>query len=76
MTKASTHIRSLARSHTEKAIEVLGGIMSQPDCPPAARVSAAQALLDRGWGKPVQMLAGDPEGSPIETKTTVTVKLD
>ena len=25
--------------------------MNQPNAPPQARVAAAQALLDRGWGK-------------------------
>ena len=28
--------------------------MANDEAPPAARVSAAQALLDRGWGKPAQ----------------------
>jgi hypothetical protein len=54
MAKTPTDIRSLARSHTEKALNVLAGIMQQEDAPAAARVSAAQALLDRGWGKPAQ----------------------
>jgi hypothetical protein len=54
MAKTPTDIRSLARSHTQKALNVLAGIMEQGDAPPAARVSAAQALLDRGWGKPAQ----------------------
>ena len=54
MAKAPTQIRSLARSHTEKAVNVLAGIMNQADAPPVARVSAAGQLLDRGWGKPTQ----------------------
>lgn len=54
MAKAPTEIRSLARSYTEKALKVLAGIMQQEEAPPAARVSAAVALLDRGWGKPQQ----------------------
>jgi hypothetical protein len=54
MAKTPTDIRSLARSHTATAIRVLAGIMEQPDAPAAARVSAATALLDRGWGKPSQ----------------------
>jgi len=54
MTKAPTDIRSLARSYTVKSIKVLVGVMSAPDAAPAARVSAATALLDRGWGKPAQ----------------------
>ena len=45
-------IRSLARGHTELCIKVLAGIVSQEAVPPAARVSAAGILLDRGWGKP------------------------
>ena len=51
MAKTPTEIKSLARAHTEKAIKVLVGIMNQKKAPMAARVSAAQALLDRGWGR-------------------------
>jgi len=59
MAKAPTDIRSLARSHTETAIKVLAGIMREPDAPAAARVSAAQVLLDRGWGKAPQFNTTD-----------------
>jgi hypothetical protein len=63
MAKASTEIRSLARAHTETAVNTLAGIMNQEKAPAAARVAAAQALLDRGWGKAPQTmeLTGDPE---------------
>lgn len=44
----------------------LVGIMGQPDAPPAARVSAANSILDRGWGKPAQPVDGDGEGGAIE----------
>ena len=57
MAKAITEIRSLARSHTGKAIRVLVGIMRQETAPPAARVAAANAILDRGWGKAQQHVA-------------------
>lgn len=46
----------MARAHTESALNVLAGVMNSTDAPPAARVSAAQALLDRGWGKPTQTI--------------------
>jgi hypothetical protein len=36
------------------AIRVFAGIMNEGRAPAAARVSAAIALLDRGWGKPEQ----------------------
>lgn len=68
MAKAKTDIRSLARSHTKTAINVLAGIMRQTESPASARVAAAEALLDRGWGKATQMIAGDPDGAPILTK--------
>jgi len=35
--------------------------MRQPKAPAAARVQAAVALLDRGWGKPKQTVGGDIE---------------
>ncbi|WP_249165214.1 hypothetical protein [Bradyrhizobium sp. AUGA SZCCT0431] len=47
-------IRSLARSQTKTAINVLVKIMHSKDATPAARVSAANAILDRGWGKAAQ----------------------
>ena len=36
------------------AIETLASIMRDKNAPPAARVSAANAILDRGYGKPAQ----------------------
>lgn len=66
MAKTPTQIKSLARSHTETAVNTLVGIMNQNEAPAAARVTAAQALLDRGWGKPTQPLSGDADGDPIE----------
>ena len=46
-------IKSLARGYTHTAIKTLGGISENGESE-AARVSAAIALLDRGWGKPNQ----------------------
>ena len=47
-------VRELARAHTGAAIETLASIMTNTKSAPAARVSAANALLDRGYGKPPQ----------------------
>lgn len=76
MAKAPTQIRSLARSHTEAAINVLTGVMNQTDAPPAARVQAATAVLDRGWGKPSQPISGDDDGSPISIQAIVRKIVD
>jgi len=58
-----TEIRSLARSHTRTAINVLVGIMRSKDATPAARVSAANTILDRGWGKAPQALENGDDGA-------------
>jgi hypothetical protein len=52
--KAPIEIRSLARKHTQAAIDTLEEIMKDKQCPPAARAASAVALMDRGWGKPHQ----------------------
>lgn len=66
MAKAPTEIKSLARSHTETALNVLAGIMNDNGAPHAARVTAANSLIDRGWGKPSQaIVGGDEDENPI-----------
>jgi hypothetical protein len=60
--KVVAEVKELAREHTGKAIETLVAIMSNPKAAPAARVSAANSLLDRGYGKPPQHISG--EGGP------------
>ena len=59
MPKAVTEIRSLARSHTRTALNVLVAVMRNTKATPPARVAAANAILDRGWGKPTQTLGND-----------------
>jgi hypothetical protein len=46
------HVRDLAREQTEIAIKTLVEICQNARVEPRARVVAANALLDRGWGKP------------------------
>ena len=47
-------VRDIARESTTLSIETLRAITADTDAPHAARVSAATALLDRAWGKPMQ----------------------
>jgi hypothetical protein len=44
------NLQALAREHTEEAINALVAALKHP----ATRVAAATALLDRGYGKPIQ----------------------
>jgi len=50
-------VQDLARQHTEQAINTLAEIMNNEDVAPPARIAAAEALLNRGWGKPIQATA-------------------
>jgi hypothetical protein len=75
MAKAPTEIRSLARSHTEAAIRTLAAIMKQRKAPAAARISAACALLDRGWGRPDRLNADEAEQSSNELFLQILKKI-
>lgn len=63
------HVRELAREYTAEAIAALAGVMTGGSGP--AKVAAANALLDRGWGKPSQPVDGDGEGGAIQHSITV-----
>jgi hypothetical protein len=66
--KEAFHVRDLARAHTTEAIATLVKIMrkSKQD---KARAQAAQALLDRGWGRPIQeMWHGGEVGESLAVK--------
>ena len=47
-------VKAAARELTPQALATLECVMANAKAPPAARVGAATALLDRGWGKPGQ----------------------
>ncbi|MGP1614730.1 MAG: hypothetical protein ACTS5Y_06695 [Pollutimonas bauzanensis] len=49
-------IRDIARQHTDTAINTLVAIMNDAAATSSARVGAATALLDRGWGRPAQTI--------------------
>jgi hypothetical protein len=63
MARKITEIRSLARSHTRTALNVLVSVMRSNDATPAAKVSAATAILDRGWGKAPQAIQNANDGA-------------
>jgi hypothetical protein len=49
-------VQDLARKYTVPAIEALAEIVRNKKAPAAARVAAANAILDRGYGRPAQSL--------------------
>lgn len=67
MAKAPIEIRSLARQHTEEAINALLRILRKVDATDSAVVAASSAILDRGWGKATQPIGGaDEDDNPIK----------
>ena len=50
-------VQELARQQSPEAINTLVAIMQNEKAPPAARVAAANSLLDRGFGKPTQPIS-------------------
>ncbi|MBS1060755.1 DUF5681 domain-containing protein [Gluconobacter sp. Dm-44] len=63
---------ALARSHTVTAITALAEIAGSPASPESARVSAANALLDRAWGKAKETVEiSGQDGAPLGLVVTV-----
>ncbi len=64
--KIDREVRALARQYTAEAIERLVFWMRSTNA--KASVAAANAILDRAWGKPTQHIAGDEDGGPLVVK--------
>ena len=65
-------VRVLARAHADAAVAALAAVMTDADATPAARVSAASALLSWGYGKSGPGAAGD---KPDQRKLEQVVRL-
>lgn len=71
-TKAKLDLIGMAKAHAEGALKTLVEIAKDVAAPPASRVSAAVAILDRGYGKPTQAIQhGNPDGSPLVTRIVI-----
>ena len=67
-------VAELARSYTREAIETLAELMRSGN-DERVRGTAAQALLDRGWGKPkVEVVSG--EAGYVRALKAVAAELD
>ena len=63
--KVTAALKDMAREYTERALLTLAEIMTNDNEAASARVAACNAILDRGYGKPSQTIAGD-EDSPLK----------
>lgn len=57
--KLVADVRALAQTHVADAIKGLAKIAKDDSAPPAARVAAWNAILDRAVGKPAQAITGE-----------------
>lgn len=66
VSKAKMALSESAKKYGQEALKVLVDVAKDDQQPAAARVSAATAILDRGYGKPPQSLeVAGPEGGPV-----------
>lgn len=71
--KVTRTLKELAREYTAEALEALVAVLKSSDSD-AARVSAANAILDRGYGKPSTVLAGDEDGGAVRMIHEIILK--
>lgn len=67
--KGEAKVREAAREHTEAALGVLVAALGDEDA--RVRIKAAETILDRGWGKPTQVVASDPDAPLIPQSVTL-----
>lgn len=64
--KATAEIREAAQQYTTQALETLAQVMQTGESE-TARVSAANSILDRAYGRPAQAVQlGGHDGGPIK----------
>lgn len=55
-----------AKAYADEALATLAEVMRNKEAPPAARVSASESILNRGYGKPTQSVeVGALGGGPL-----------
>lgn len=70
--KATAEIKELAQKYGPAALKTLSDIAQDDQAPHAARVSASNALLDRGYGRPAQSVEHTgKDGGAINANITV-----
>ncbi len=74
VSKATADIREAAQQYSDQALQVLVTVATKGESE-AARVAAANAILDRAHGKPKQSVeTSGPDGSPIQVESALNVE--
>lgn len=69
--KENAEVKALARSHGKAALEKIVALMGSQD--ERIALAASQTLLDRGFGKPAQVLVGDDDEPPISVHGVINL---
>ncbi|WP_370309282.1 hypothetical protein [Sphingobium abikonense] len=69
--KATASIREIARLYTDDAVNALVRVLTDGSAPHAAVVSAANSILDRGYGKAATIVQGDEDGGAVKFATRI-----
>ena len=64
--KVVGEVQTLARQYTKEAIETIRQIMCDRKTHSSARVTAAIAILDRGYGRPSQTISQSVADKPLD----------
>ena len=67
--KTLADVQKLAQDKSVAAIETLAAIHADPELPAAARIAAANSILDRAFGRPQTVSEGE---GPVLANITVT----
>ena len=64
-------MRELARTYTTVAIKTLADLMLSKESEDLTRYYAAEALLNRAWGRPATAITGEGDTEPAKVGLTV-----
>ena len=71
VSQAKRTIAEMAREHGELALQTLVDVASDPEAPHSSKVSAANALLDRGFGRPIQTVDNTSSDGTMSPKPAI-----
>ncbi len=74
--KVPEEVKAAFREHTQQALDTLVSIIESESAKDADRIRAAEVILDRGWGKPVQGVDVDASIEALPVSISFEGKLD
>jgi hypothetical protein len=67
-------MKAFAQARSLEALQYVAKVLKDDAEPTKYRLMAADTLMDRGYGKPTTMIAGDPEGEAVRVELVELIK--